>query len=196
MPKQRLPSPASIAHAKQQISHVPNTAIALLGRGFDGSMEDAEQISALALTIESTPALTQAQIEHRLSTQMILLDASFCDCLTRANGTGQLKQKLALIDMAVRVQASSRKTALALDTIRNPKKPTQFIKNYVDRQLNQMVATPSPIPLPQDDRPNVEILDSRTATSAARQDSDLETVAKVHRGEDSARETHEQAELF
>lgn len=38
----------------------------------------------------------------------------------------------------LRSQDQLRKTLLALNEIRNPKKPTQFIKNYVDKQLNQL----------------------------------------------------------
>lgn len=176
MPKNRQPSPAAIAQAKQQISHVPGAAVALMGRGFDGSVESAEEVSALALTLEAKPALTQAEIEHRLSTQMITLDAMFYELAVRANGTAQLKPKVALVDLALKVQQSSRKAGLALNTIRNPRQPTQFIKNYVDRQLNQMITTPLPqtethIPLPQSDRPNVEVLDTRATSSPTRADS-------------------------
>ncbi|MBD2079698.1 hypothetical protein [Leptolyngbya sp. FACHB-17] len=43
-----------------------------------------------------------------------------------------------LFSLMFRAQESCRKLILAIDTIKNPKKPTQFIKSYVDKQLNQL----------------------------------------------------------
>jgi hypothetical protein len=199
MPKKRLPSPAAIAQAKDQLTPAANCALAMLGEPFDGSVEMGEEFAAIAIVLQDKPTLSQADIENRLTLQMTALDKTFYNLLTMSNGAGKLKERLALLEVALKFQQSSRKAGLALDTIRNPKKPTQFIKNYVDKQLNNLAA-PSPQAPPnqltQDDRPHVTILDSRAAGTAAREDSALETVVEVHRSTDNPRETNVQQEFF
>lgn len=196
MPKKRLPSPESIALAKDQMNPSANAALAMLGEPFDGSPEMGEEFAAFAIALQDKPTLSQADIENRLSLQMVALDKTFYNILALSNGAGKLKERLALLEVALKFQQSSRKAALALDTIRNPKKPTQFIKNYVDKQLNNLAPQSTPLTLPQDDRPHVEALDSRTTTSTTREDSTLETVAEVHRGTNTPRESHVQQEFF
>lgn len=43
-----------------------------------------------------------------------------------------------LIRLALKCQNQSRQTIKTLAELKNPKKPTQFIKNYVDKQVNQL----------------------------------------------------------
>jgi hypothetical protein len=45
---------------------------------------------------------------------------------------------LEFASLSLKCQAEMRKCIALLHEIKNPKKPTQFIKNYVNQQLNQL----------------------------------------------------------
>jgi hypothetical protein len=192
----KRPSPEAIEQASVDIAPTVGAAVAMAG-SYDGSPQWAEKVAALS-EILARPALTQQQIEHRLSTHIVTMDELFYRLLTSAHDAPGADAKLATIETALKVQSATRKTATALDGIRNPKKPSQFIKNYVDKQLNQMVPTgQTPITqIKEGDRPNVEILDSRATRATAAENSAMEAVGEIDRGEDSARQSHVQPELF
>lgn len=80
-----------------------------------------------------------------------------------------------------RAQSELRKTWLAIDQIRNPKKPTQFIKTYVAQQLNQLKTTleasHEPLAIAATERPTAGIADSA-----------METLGEIHRTEVALRE--------
>jgi hypothetical protein len=84
-------------------------------------------------------------LEEMLLSQAISLNAFGADLLMKSGGFIQeglvvkfpeLTEKLA--QLGLKAQDSSRKAIMALHELRNPKKPTQFIKNYVNQQLNQL----------------------------------------------------------
>jgi hypothetical protein len=97
--------------------------------------------------------------------------------------------------LAFRAQDQCRKTLVALAELKNPKKPTQFIKNYVDKQLNQLkveqpqaqterqavdknsasVDNPSTIPQSLEILPHAS-LDTRSQATTERTNPVLETV--------------------
>jgi hypothetical protein len=192
----KRPSPEAIEQVKVEISQAAGAAGALAG-SYDGTSEWAERVSALSQVL-AQPALTQQQIEHRLSTHIVTLDELFYRLLTAAHDAPGADGRLATIEAALKVQSATRKTATALDGIRNPKKPSQFIKNYVDKQLNTMAPSGS-IPLTQireGDRPHVEILDSRATGTAEATNSAMEAVGEIDRGEDRPRQSYEQKELL
>jgi len=192
----KQPSSKAIEQARLETSQVAGAAVALAGH-YDGTTAWGEKVSALS-TVLAQPALTQQQIEHRLSTQIVTLDELFYRLLTGVHSSPGAAAQMATIETALKVQAATRKTATALDGIRNPKKPSQFIKNYVDKQLNQL-GSPTQSPstqLKEGDRPNVEILDSRATGTTTAENSAVEAVGEIDRGEDRARQGYQQSELF
>lgn len=101
--------------------------------------------------------------------------------------------------LAFRAQEQCRKTLVALAELKNPKKPTQFIKNYVDKQLNQLKVEheqPQTEPRSTDEKSAIidnlstmtqsleaspyATLDTRSQATTARTDSDLESVGVVN----------------
>src|SRR5919202_6814192 len=106
------------------------------------SLEIAEEISERLAEIRAGDT---TYLEEMLLSQAISLNAFSADCLMKASGFIQeglvakfpeLTQSLA--QLGLKAQDQSRKTVLALHEVRNPKKPSQFIKNYVHQQLNQV----------------------------------------------------------
>jgi hypothetical protein len=104
-----------------------------------------------AISEEISERLTQIRagdttyLEEMLLSQAIALNAFGADLLMKAGGFIQegmvvkfpeLTQSLA--QLGLKAQDQSRKTILALHELRNPKKPSQFIKTYVNQQLNQL----------------------------------------------------------
>lgn len=86
-----------------------------------------------------------AYLEEVLLAQAVALNVFCSNCLIKAGTFIQSGQAVhaselttALAKLGLKAQDQSRKTILALNEIRNPKKPTQFIKNYVNQQLNQL----------------------------------------------------------
>jgi hypothetical protein len=87
-----------------------------------------------------------SQLEQILQSQAITLNIAFNHWLIKANEASKLSQivsqKPELIEMfarlALKCQDQSRKTVATLAELKNPKRSTTFIKNYVDKQLNQL----------------------------------------------------------
>lgn len=85
-------------------------------------------------------------LEATLYGQIAILNIAFAHFLDKAqaaaNNSTLLTQKPELITglaaIALKCQDQSRKTISTLSEIKNPKKPTQFVKTYVDKQLNQL----------------------------------------------------------
>ena len=78
-------------------------------------------------------------IEKKLFKQANVLDVMFLTVADRAMETGSPEMILA----ASKLQESCRKTLMALHEIRNPKKPTTFVKQLVQEQTNnQLVVNP------------------------------------------------------
>jgi type II secretory pathway component PulF len=85
-----------------------------------------------------------SQIEQILQCQAVTLNVAFNHWLIKANEAAKLpqivSQKPELIEMfarlALKCQDQSRKTVATLAELKNPKRSTTFIKNYVDKQLN------------------------------------------------------------
>jgi len=106
------------------------------------SPEIAKEISEHLAEIRSGDT---TYLEEMLLSQAIALNAFGSDLLMKASGFAadgvcvklpELFQTLA--QMGLKAQDQSRKAILALNEIRNPKKPSQFIKTYVNQQLNQV----------------------------------------------------------
>lgn len=134
------------------------------------------------------------QLEELLYTQALTLDATFHKFLAQAAAgnnqaslmTHQFELISGLAALALKAQDQSRKTLVALAELKNPKRSTTFIKNYVDKQLNQ-VTSPQPKKLQEDSRAALDIASQRKTTP---DDTAMETLVEVHRSGNSGGSSH------
>ena len=85
-------------------------------------------------------------LEEVLLTQVITLNTAFNGFLKQGEAimlepsvmTAFPHLPESLMKLALKCQDQSRQTIRTLAELKNPKKPTQFIKNYVDKQVNQL----------------------------------------------------------
>lgn len=78
------------------------------------------------------------EIQTMLAAQAVTLQAVFNYQMARVGNCGWLDQAEAVFSQAIRAQEQCRKTLATLAEIKNPKRPSQFIKTYVSKQLNQL----------------------------------------------------------
>lgn len=128
----------------------------------EGDMNEAERmLFAQAKTLEATASqflVIASQLTHQ---------PEHCERFTH---------------MALRAQDQCRKTLLALQELKNPKKPAQFIKSYVDKQVNQLKVEQDSKPECRDmETSDSAPLDFGCSTATGREDQDMETVAAIHR---------------
>jgi len=125
-------------------------------------------------------------LEEMLLGQAISLNAFGADALMKASGFigegmvvkfPELTEKLA--QLGLKAQDSSRKAIMALHELRNPKKPTQFIKNYVNQQLNQLQVEQEQLKHQLETTANAPV-DFGSQSEAGRTDHEMETVGIQH----------------
>lgn len=147
------------------------------------SPEIAREISECLAEIRSGD---MAYLEEMLLSQAIALNAFSADCLIKAGGFIQdgmvakfpeLTQTLA--QLGLKAQDQSRKTVLALNELRNPKKPSQFIKTYVNQQLNQVQLEQQELKQQLEAATNAQV-DIGSATEAGRTDQEVEALGMQH----------------
>jgi hypothetical protein len=134
-------------------------------------------------------------LEEMLLSQAIALNVFSADCLMKASGFigeglavkfPELTQSLA--QLGLRAQDQSRKTILALNELRNPKKPSQFIKNYVNQQLNQVQLEQQELKQQLEATTNAPV-DIGSERAPETVDSAVATVAEVHGTSNRERES-------
>lgn len=134
------------------------------------------------------------ELEIILQSQAIVLNIAFSTFLCKFNQlAGQSKVLLEhpeavemFARLALKCQDQSRKTILALNEVRNPKKPTQFIKNYVNQQLNQLQVEQQELKKQMEE--GNAALEFGSAQEAATVDVKNQTVGEKHRAKISRRE--------
>jgi hypothetical protein len=143
-----VPSSMPLSDKTQfELNPLMPSAIAI-GRltGKDDTTAATDVLNELLNQFQNAQDGNSRELEAILHSQAIALNVAFSVFLTKlnhiANEPGLLLQKPELLEgfgrLAFKCQDQSRKTILALNELRNPKKPTQFIKNYVNQQLNQL----------------------------------------------------------
>ena len=100
----------------------------------------------LQLQVEELKNGNSDYLEAILISQVVTLNTAFNKVLKQ--GAGALTETSvmnafpnlpeSLIRLALKCQNQSRQTIKTLAELKNPKKPTQFIKNYLDKQVNQL----------------------------------------------------------
>lgn len=130
--------------------------------------------------LQTGEGFSQKDLEARLAVQITTLDFLFYNMATASHSAPNTALRSRLLELALRCQEQSRRTITTLDNIRNPKKPSQFIKNYVDKQVNQLkVEQESYTATPLEASPYAA-MDTRSTAATARTDTDLATVAVVN----------------
>lgn len=126
-----------------------------------------------------------SMIEKKLFKQAQCLDVMFLSVSDRALETGSAE----LILAASKLQESCRKTLMALHEIRNPKKPTTFVKQLVQEQTNNLLVHPEPENQPMRlGESDAATVDFRTEIEAKGTDSELETLDKIDGRKNSRRQ--------
>ena len=132
--------------------------------------------------------IDNVMIEKKLFKHAQCLDVMFLSVCDRAMETGSPE----MIVAAVKLQESCRKTLMALHDIRNPKKPTTFVKQLVQEQTNnQLVVNPEIQPM-QLGESNAPTVDFRAEIETKGIDSELATVDKIDRGAKRCRKSAKQ----
>ena len=80
--------------------------------------------------------VTQAHTLNSLSMQLLMKGSMAVDNLAMLKSLPNYPEKL--LKLALKAQSQSRQTVQTLAELKNPKKPAQFIKSYVNQQLNQL----------------------------------------------------------
>ncbi len=163
----------------------------------DGIGRSNQDVVATVSTLDDLN-FTQADLEKRLTLQIAICDRLFAHCSTQAlHGMMKVPQALQVMEVGLRAAEQSRRAIATLDSLRNPKRPTQFIKQYVDKQLNELrVEQSAPGATVEADK-QLEAstsaqMDFGGETQAAGADSGLEAVAVEHRPEHRPRKGRKQ----
>ena len=93
-----------------------------------GNCEDIEEL-----------LLTQASTLNCLFTQLTIKGFSVLASPAIMISNPNLPESL--LNLALKAQNQSRRTLQAISEIKNPKRSTTFVKNYIDKQLNQLSVT-------------------------------------------------------
>lgn len=96
--------------------------------------------------VKSTKDGDWTEIEIILHSQIAMLNTLAANFMNKAIGGYEAPEVLRVFpqmplefaNLSLKCQAEMRKCIALLHEIKNPKKPTQFIKNYVNQQLNQL----------------------------------------------------------
>ncbi|GAB4232438.1 MAG: hypothetical protein Kow00121_60540 [Elainellaceae cyanobacterium] len=137
---------ASYSSAIMSLS-LPELAAAELTRfisGCTGIEGAAESLVELAKCRIDGAAKDFDGSAHRiLMSQVLSLNAIYEQHAKMASVVADLEQRERLFAIAFKAQEQMRRTLDSLSDIKNPKKPSQFIKNYVKEQINQLKIEPS-----------------------------------------------------
>lgn len=136
-------------------------------------------------------------VEAMLGSQMLILQSFFTKMIGLAGdwqGSPEACERYARLSF--RAQAQFLKTVETLSELRNPKRSTVFVKNYVNQQLNQQL---NELRLEQQSSPTLEPshyaqMDARSTGETAATDSTLEAVEIEYRSDYPRREISCQSE--
>jgi hypothetical protein len=126
-----------------------------------------------------------SNIQKMLAAQAITLQALLTNQMLKGNRSKNPDVAATHYEQALRAQEQCRKTLATLADIKSPKRPTQFIQNYVDKQLNQIRVEQKISSNPSDEKSleasTNERMDIRAQTTAIGADSPVETVGESDR---------------
>ncbi len=131
-------------------------------------------------------------VENMLLNQAHALEAMFYSSIEKMCCSKYVNQAQVYSEMALKAQKQCRDTLIALAELKNPKQ-TAFIKqqnNAINQQVNNLEKI-------QDNKSNellevkpFDTMDTRTPLTAVSTNPSMETLAKIHRGENTGRKSH------
>lgn len=163
----------------------------------DGVGRSNQDLVATVGTLDNLN-FTQADLEKRLMLQIAICDRLLAHCSTQAlHGMMKVPQALQVMETGLRAAEQSRRAIATLDSLRNPKRPTQFIKQYVDKQLNELRVEQSTPGVTVEGVKQLEAspsaqMDFGGERTAATTDPELATVASEHRPAKRPRKSRKQ----
>lgn len=144
-----------------------------LARTADGDWEIInERINAISDRVSNG---NLSDLESMLTEQAVLMNNLFSDLLLSAAGAAYVGPKTKLISTALKTQDACRKTILALNELKNPKR-TAFIKQTLN-QLNISGELTN----------GGQTMDSRAAAISSSENPQMETLDIEHRSQDCQR---------
>lgn len=131
--------------------------------------------------------VTQAYTLNSLSMQLFIKGSSIIDNPSVVQAMPNYPEKL--LKLALKAQSQSRQTLETLAELKNPKKPAQFIKSYVNQQLNQLKLETEAEgqKLQQIGESTNAPLDIRSEKDPGSENPTMETVAEFNRTKNSRR---------
>lgn len=219
MPKKSKPKPQTQVASErlfQQLS-LEQDLLAPLGAaiaidhlrngGHDASNLAPEKINTrLAATLELGTKIAEqftevkagdlTAIELLLYSQAMTLQAAFNQWIVSASCQQRSSEAERFAHLALRAQDQSRKVLTTLAEIKNPKRSTTFVKNFIDKQLNQLVADPQEDTTPKLEASENAPLDVRSEIKTVGIDRQVETVESIHRTSNRRGESHQQSKCL
>lgn len=174
-PKDRIEPAEKIAETAQGNRFAADRTAAILAAIASGSESCEEASGAIAEHLSEQPDL-----ERMLQAQVASLNVMFEKFagLAIANaGSANAEELKVLGDLALRCQQQQRQAIEAIARIRKPR-VTTFVKNYVDKQLNQLVQQGRQPQLQEDTHAP---MDAGSTAEAGGSDKEVAAVAAEHR---------------
>lgn len=153
------------------------TAAVLSSAATEGNISYKKSAEAIAEHLSEQPDLERA-LQAQVASLNVMFE-KFAGLAIARTGTADADELKVLGELALRCQQQQRQAIEAIARIRKPR-VTTFVKNYVDKQLNQLVQDR------QSQQPQLEEdthapMDARSTTEASGGDKEMETVAAEHR---------------
>jgi hypothetical protein len=188
-----------IAHPEGKVLHADlspeagasNAMAFVRSRGKAGT-NPAERVGEILKQVEAVKAGDMSNPEAMLYSQALTLQTMFNDLVSVASAlmpSCKAEEAIALFHVALKAQNQCRQTLLALNEVKNPKKPTQFIKNYVNQQLNQLKTESQP----QLEEPHNAPMDFGSTAEAVRDDRTVEALDAIDRSHQPGGKTAKQS---
>jgi len=141
--KNLKPTPELTAYSSAVVSlSLPEYAAAELTRFVSGCYDQTGVLEGLAglakCRIKAASKDFEGEAHRILMSQILSLNAVYEQHIKLASVVTDLEQRERLFTIAFKAQEQMRRTLDSLSDIKNPKKPSQFIKNYVNEQINQL----------------------------------------------------------
>lgn len=144
--------------------------------------EFASQARQMALRLKSGDS---QPLVDKLSSQVHLLDVLFTRTMQLAVNQNTPERMLALMDMALKVQNNTRRTASTINDLTHPKVANNYIRtDTANVATNQQINYPEKNAENELNTGDIHEMDRRSPRKAGRADQRVETLVEVDRSTD------------
>lgn len=171
----------------------PAMAQAQLMARVGGVQNDSESLTAIIDGLfERLNSGSEQELELILHGQIASLNVLACHFMKKALTAYDSTQILdslpqipgELANLSLKCQTEMRRCLELLHDMKNPKKPSQFIRTYISRQLNQLQMEQEELKGQLESSKNAA-MDTRSKSEASATDSEMETVGELNGTSDS-----------